>query len=264
MAKISRRQFLKLSAATAGMGLLAGCGVKTKGIGGGDFVAPANAAKSKNWGMLIDSDKLSEGDINRMRAACHKAHNVPDIPDKKHEIKWIWEEPFEALFRSEVSPALSDKWRNLPMASLCNQCRKPICVKVCPTQATFTNKEGIVIQDMHRCIGCRNCMAACPYGSRSFNFVDPRPYIKEINPEYPTRSKGVVEKCDFCVERLAKGQLPICVEEAHGAILFGDLDDPNSEIAKAVASEMVIAREPGYGTEPKVFYRVNLKGGGEA
>lgn len=264
MAKISRRQFLKLSAATAGMGVLAGCGMKTKGIGGGEFMPPTKAVNGKNWGMLIDSSQLTKADIDRMQAACHQAHNVPDIPEKKHEIKWIWDEPFEALFHSQVSPGLSEKWQGVPFTTLCNHCRKPICVKVCPTQATFINKEGIVIQDMHRCIGCRNCMAACPYGSRSFNFEDPRPYIKELNPAYPTRSKGVVEKCDFCAERLAKGEQPICVEESNGAILFGDLDDPNSEVAKAIASEMVIAREPGYGTEPKVYYRVNLKGGKEA
>ena len=72
------------------------------------------------------------------------------------------------------------------------------------------------MMDFHRCIGCRFCMAACPYGSRSFNFRDPRPFIKETNKQFPTRMKGVVEKCNFCTERLAEGKLPACVEASDG------------------------------------------------
>ena len=93
----------------------------------------------------------------------------------------------------------------------CNHCAKPACVRVCPTKATFKRKDGIVMQDMHRCIGCRFCMAACPFGARSFNWRDPRgkddkgqPFIKpeKENKEYPTRMIGVVEKCTLCTERL--------------------------------------------------------------
>lgn len=259
MEKISRRQFLQLSAITAGMGVLAGCGVQQnpKAIGGGHYAKTSNGTRGKNWGMLIDSSKITKDDIMRMQAVCHKAHNVPDINDPKSEIKWIWAEPFEALFGSEAGH-VSEKWAEVPITTLCNQCRHPVCAKVCPTQATYANDEGIIIQDMHRCIGCRNCMAACPYGSRSFNFMDPRPYIKEINPHYPTRMKGVVEKCDFCVERLNKGEMPLCVEASNGAILFGDLDDPNSEIAQKLGEVMSIQRHPSFGTDPKVFYQVNI------
>jgi molybdopterin-containing oxidoreductase family iron-sulfur binding subunit len=118
--------------------------------------------------------------------------------------------------------------------------------------------------DMHRCIGCRFCTAACPYGSRSFNWGDPRKAPPELNPgfptnrEYPTRSKGVVEKCNFCEERLAKGQLPVCVEtankEAEGAMIFGDLGDPDSEIREFLRENYTIRRKPELGTEPNVFY----------
>src|SRR4030065_641695 len=72
------------------------------------------------------------------------------------------------------------------------------------------------MMDFHRCIGCRYCMAGCPYGSRSFNWRDPRPFIKKINPDFPTRTKGVVEKCNFCVGRLAQGSVPAHPEDGKG------------------------------------------------
>jgi molybdopterin-containing oxidoreductase family iron-sulfur binding subunit len=111
--------------------------------------------------------------------------------------------------------------------------------------------------DMHRCIGCRFCMAGCPYGSRSFNFMDPRPYIAETNHDYPTRSKGVVEKCNFCAERLFLGQVPACVEAVQkrsGALVFGDLTQPSSDIRRIMREEHAIRRKPGLGTGPNVYY----------
>jgi molybdopterin-containing oxidoreductase family iron-sulfur binding subunit len=142
---------------------------------------------------------------------------------------------------------------------LCNHCQNPACVRVCPTKATYKRPEdGIVMMDMHRCIGCRFCMAACPYGSRSFNYGDPRRYLKTIpNPAYPTRTRGVVEKCTFCAERLAVGQPPACVEAAKdGALIFGDLADPNSAVRQILNSKFTIRRQPGLGTGPSVYYIV--------
>lgn len=264
MEKLSRRQFLKLGALTAGLATLAGCSSAnaTQALGGGTYQRPANELQAKEWGMFIDMSKISEGDIAAMRRACHEAHNVPDIPVERHEIKWIWSEPYENLFLEDIHHNLSEESRKKPYVTLCNHCEKPICVKVCPTQATFSNAQGIVMMDMHRCIGCRNCMAACPYGSRSFNFMDPRPHIAELNPDYPTRSKGVVEKCDLCSERLAKGEMPICAEMSNGGIVVGDVSDPNSEISQLIASNMTLVRRPGLGTAPKVYYKVNLEGEG--
>ena len=113
------------------------------------------------------------------------------------------------------------------------------------------------MMDYHRCIGCRYCMAACPYGSRSFNWVDPRPYIETVNPQYPTRTKGVVEKCNFCAERLADGQLPACVEACpEKALIFGDLHDENSPVRQALRSRYAVQRKPELGTGPSVFYLV--------
>jgi Fe-S-cluster-containing dehydrogenase component len=111
------------------------------------------------------------------------------------------------------------------------------------------------MMDYHRCIGCRYCMAGCPYGSRSFNWKNPRPFIKEINFDFPTRTKGVVEKCNFCQERLIQGLLPACVEACkERALIFGDLNDPDSEVRRILRSRHTIQRHPELGTKPKVFY----------
>ena len=122
----------------------------------------------------------------------------------------------------------------------------------------------MVMMDLHRFIGCRFCMAACPYGARSFNYGDPLAAPEELNPgfplnrEYPRRSKGVVEKCNFCDERLAKGQYPACVETANAispqAMIFGDLDDEKSEIRKALKENYTIRRKPELGTGPNIYY----------
>jgi len=100
-------------------------------------------------------------------------------------------------------------------------------------------------------------MAACPYGSRSFNWRDPRPFTSETNPDFPTRAKGVVEKCNFCQERLAQGLLPACVEACpERSLVFGDLGDPGSEIRKILRSYHTIRRKPSLGTKPEVYYLV--------
>ena len=111
--------------------------------------------------------------------------------------------------------------------------------------------------DWHRCIGCRYCVAACPYGSRSFNWQDPRPAIATVNPDFPTRTKGVVEKCNFCEERLAKGLAPACVGACQEkAMTFGDLEDPDSEARKLLRARFAVQREPELGTSPSVYYLV--------
>jgi molybdopterin-containing oxidoreductase family iron-sulfur binding subunit len=127
---------------------------------------------------------------------------------------------------------------------------------VCPTKATFQREDGIVMMDMHRCIGCRFCMAGCPFGARSFNWKDPRPYVKENYPGYPTREIGVVEKCTFCAERLAQGLQPACVEASGGAMVFGDLEDEKSEVREYLRKYFTIRRKAHLGTNPQVYYIV--------
>jgi molybdopterin-containing oxidoreductase family iron-sulfur binding subunit len=99
-------------------------------------------------------------------------------------------------------------------------------------------------------------MAACPFGARSLNWRDPRPHIKtELNREFPTRTRGVVEKCNFCAERLAEGLQPACVEAAkNGELVFGDLEDPESEVRKLLKENFALRRKPQLGTQPQVYY----------
>jgi molybdopterin-containing oxidoreductase family iron-sulfur binding subunit len=129
---------------------------------------------------------------------------------------------------------------------------------VCPTQATWKREsDGIVMMDWHRCIGCRYCVVACPYGSRSFNWRDPRPAIPEVDPDFPTRMRGVVEKCTFCEERLARGLMPACVEACENdEMVFGDLEDPNSEVRRLLRENFTIRRKPTLGTHPQIYYIV--------
>jgi molybdopterin-containing oxidoreductase family iron-sulfur binding subunit len=217
-----------------------------------------DALTAKQWGMVIDTRNFeSVEDLEPIIEACHKAHNVPSIENKNHEVKWIWEEHFHNAFPGLAQKFLDEKTEHAPFLALCNHCENPPCCRVCPTKATFKREsDGIVLMDFHRCIGCRFCMAACPYGSRSFNFRDPRPFVKETNKAFPTRMKGVVEKCNFCAERLAVGKQPACVEASDGSIVFGDLIDPESEVRELLRTNYTIRRKQGLGTEPAVYYIV--------
>lgn len=264
---INRRQFLKIAGVTAlaGLGGVPALTVLGKGetstaqsAAKASFqAAPANVLTAKRWAMVVDMNKFkTEADHKRVIDACHKAHNVPDFGNPKDEVKWIWTEKFEHAFPGQEHTYISETVEHKPFLVLCNHCEKPACVRVCPTKATFKRPDGIVMMDFHRCIGCRYCMAACPYGARSFNWRDPRPFIKEQNPKFPTRTKGVVEKCNFCYERLAEGLMPACVEACkdNKALVFGDLEDPNSEVRKILKAQFTIRRKPEAGTEPAVFY----------
>lgn len=256
----SRRKFLKvagLSAFALGSGL-SGVAGDAHAFQIGEYEPNATALKAKRWAMVIDTRKLtSEADMQKLAEACHRVHNVPSM-DSDQEIKWLWYDSYKATFPDDANDHLPTHVKKQKFLLLCNHCTNPPCVRVCPTQATYQMPDGVVAMDYHRCIGCRFCMAGCPYGARSFNFVDPRKFLSNPvpNPRYPTRMLGVVEKCTFCTERLAVGQMPACVEAAHGAILFGDLEDPNSEVRKALAENFHIRRKPTYGTEPGVYYLI--------
>jgi len=208
--------------------------------------------------MVVDLNKcLVEEGCTKCINACHKTHNVPDIGNPKDEIKWIWKEPFENAFVDQENFYMTSSLEDKKIPVFCNHCDNPPCVKVCPTQATWKREDGVVMMDWHRCIGCRYCIVACPYGSRSFNWRDPRPFIEEITPEFPTRTKGVVEKCTFCDERLAKGLEPACVEACTAkALVFGNLNDPKSNLRKLLKENYSIRRKPGLGTNPEIFYLV--------
>ncbi|HTQ57125.1 MAG TPA: 4Fe-4S dicluster domain-containing protein [Bryobacteraceae bacterium] len=239
--KISRKDFLRVS------------GLSCFSLA---FRKLAGAVTGTRWGMAIDTAKcLTKPDCTKCITACNQAHNIPVIPDPRHQVRWIWKEPFAHAFREQIDEFSA--LRAAPAMVLCNHCDDPPCVRVCPTQATFKRDDGIVAMDYHRCIGCRYCMAACPYGSRSFNWEDPRPYIHQATQDFPTRTKGVVEKCNFCSERLAVGKPPACVEICpEKALVFGNLANPQSEIRQLLASRRHMRRKPELGTRPQVFYIV--------
>ncbi|ADU61393.1 MAG: 4Fe-4S dicluster domain-containing protein [Pseudodesulfovibrio sp.] len=253
--KNNRRSFIKL-AGIAAAGLALAPKAMASSVGGSPVKADRTALTAKHWGMVIDTTKLNTKEaIEALGKVCHAIHNVPTIAGKQ-EVKWLWPAPYDQTFIDQENPYLSEDVHIRQYALLCNHCKNPPCVRVCPTKATYKRPDGIVDMDYHRCIGCRYCMAGCPYGSRSFNWGEPRDHLdlNNLNKEYPTRMRGVVEKCNFCVERLAVGKLPACVEASEGAMFFGDLSDPNSEVRQVLRERFTIRRSPGAGTEPSVFY----------
>ena len=150
-----------------------------------------------------------------------------------------------------VTDETSGMSRSLPM--MCQHCAKPPCVDVCPTGASFKRADGIVLVDKHICIGCRYCMMACPYNARSF-IHEP---LEDQKPHAP-RGKGTVESCTMCVHRVDEGRIPACAEACssagHQAIVFGDLNDPESEISKRIAEYPSRQIRADLGTDPGVRY----------
>ena len=172
--------------------------------------------------------------------------------------------------------------------TLCNHCENAPCVAVCPTEAMHKIEGGITMTDAEKCIGCRYCMAACPYGVIYFNQEEPHAFWRDetavipdgtaapaevapqvggtvvpyANPETGTRPQGVVEKCTFCAHRLENGQLPYCVEACPAnARIFGDLDDPGSEVNQLLGKYPATRLREDMGTNPKVFYIRNFNVG---
>ncbi len=239
---------------------------------------PGEALTGERWAMVVNVKQIDEEIADACMEVCHRVHNVPQIDNPRHEIKWIWHAEYKHVFPGQKHEHIGEKYKHAPFLVMCNHCENPACVRVCPTKATFKRKhDGIVLMDMHRCIGCRFCMAACPFGARSFNWIIPWPreragtiprFRKDKeppNPEFPTRVKGVVEKCNFCAERLAKGQIPACVEVCQEAakkkgkepaLVFGDLEDPDSEVRQLLRSHYTLRRKPELGTNPNVYYIV--------
>ena len=142
----------------------------------------------------------------------------------------------------------------------CQQCENPPCVTVCPVEATWQEEDGIVVVDYNWCIGCRYCQAACPYHARRFNWKAPTVPADEINGDQSylanrIRPEGVVEKCHFCLHRTREGRLPACLEACPtGARVFGDLNDPDSEIVWILKNKPVYVLKEELGTRPNFFY----------
>lgn len=208
-----------------------------RGMAGKKFVMVIDLAKCRNARKCI--------------IACQKMHNL--TPDQE----WI---PIKLMQDAEST---APYWFPKP----CFHCDNPPCVKVCPVDATFKRQDGIVLVDNQRCIGCKFCMAACPYSARTFNWEHPQASEDVLcgpnNPEasQPPRS-GVVSKCDFCPDMIRDGKLPDCVPACpNGVIYFGDKnEDAVTNGDETVRFSELISRRSGYryledlGTEPNVYY----------
>ena len=160
------------------------------------------------------------------------------------------------------NPAKVPEKGHFYMPVQCQQCERPPCVKVCPVQATWKERDGITVVDYNWCIGCRYCMAACPYGARHFNWKKAGLPAAEMNPETHylgnrPRPVGVVEKCTFCIQRVRStpGRYTACVEVCPvGARKFGNLLDPESEIRYVIENKRVFILKEDLNTRPKFYY----------
>lgn len=242
---MDRRRFIEKSGVALagttgvlGLPLLTGCAVENRGTG--------SELSRRRWGMVIDLSQCPD-DCTACLDACRNENNVALHGDERWDIHWIR----KVNVSDEESHAHDEK----PVLLMCNHCDNPPCAQVCPVQATYKREDGIVVVDHHRCIGCRYCMIACPYNARYFNYRENPDWP---NKDFPRRSHGVVESCTFCSHRLDHGQQPACVEACraanHRALNHGDLNDPNSEVARLVAEAPVKRIREDWGTEPKVFY----------
>ena len=212
-----RRRFLS-GTATAAAGLAVVPGVMLHEIAHAKQAEDA-VTSDVRWGMLIDSNKCAEG-CNDCVQACNDEHGLTGFDRPATDAQWIR--------KVKLKDKQTGHTQTLPL--LCQHCEKPPCVDVCPTGASFKREDGIVLVDKHICIGCRYCMMACPYKARSFIHET----LQDQMPHAP-RGKGTVESCTFCVHRVDDGRTPACVEacsaENHNAMIFGDLNDPSSEIS---------------------------------
>jgi Fe-S-cluster-containing dehydrogenase component len=176
--------------------------------------------------------------------------------ERESALRGINLEDGNAYYDHEQVPA-EDKFY-LPVA--CQHCEDSPCSQVCPTGATWQEPDGIVVIDYDWCIGCRYCMAACPYGARHFNWGEPNVPDEEINPDMHIlgnvpRPKGTVEKCTFCIQRVREGRYPACLEACPvGARKFGNLLDPDSEIRYLMANKRTFVLKAELETKPKFFY----------
>jgi Fe-S-cluster-containing dehydrogenase component len=243
--KLGRRGFFK--ALAGGLGTLASLRAFRRAS------AREEAASSPHrWAMVIDQAKcIGCGYCTR---AC-RAHN--DFPAS---IAWN-----RVLVSGEVAG------RPVYLPRPCMHCEHAPCVEVCPVGATYRRADGVVMMDYDRCIGCRYCEVACPYGARAFNWqahTDPNQDVPAWgHPEVERRPRGVVEKCSFCAQRIDRGLVlglrpgvdaaatPACVTACPvGARIFGDLNDPESEVSRWLAASPSYRLREDLGTAPRVYY----------
>ena len=224
------------------------------------------------WGMAIDLDRCNG--CQACELACRAENNIPvggaKAAEENRTISWM-------RVVAETHGAWPDvRTRFVPQP--CMHCERPPCTLVCPVEATSIDVDGIVNQVYQRCIGCRYCANACPYGVKSFNWrrpAYPESVVAGLNPDVSTRPVGVVEKCTFCHHRLLKAReqaaaekrplreedfVPASAESCPtGAIVFGDLDNPNHRVAQLAHSPRAFRLLEELGVQPKVYYLTEEK-----
>lgn len=253
---VSRRDFLRVGGTAAAVG--------TAGLLAGPLLLkPLNAAADSESGiryaMVIDLQRCFG--CRACVQACKVENNTPG------GISWMY------LFRFEEGsyPNVTAGYMSRP----CMHCGNPPCVKVCPTGARFKREDGLVLTDYARCIGCRYCQVSCPYGVNYFNWKKPdKNYYLDWEGETPPYKNpdhdkeyggkivsggghyvGVMEKCTFCVHRLAKGLEPACVANCPVRVYhFGDINDPNSKVSKLLGEKRWFRLLEELDTQPSVFY----------
>ncbi len=230
-----RRKFLATLTAGAAVALVPGVRLVQIAAAKSDEAAVNGNVR---WGMLIDTSKCGNG-CTKCVEACEQENGWGiGSSDEQHSSA---EQKAQWIRKVDIKNRQTGYATSLPV--MCQHCETAPCVDVCPTGASFKRDDGIVLVDKHICIGCRYCMMACPYKTRSFVHED----LHDQRSHAP-RGKGTVESCTLCVHRVDRDQQPACVEvcneSARGAILFGDLNDDNSEISQAlntVASRQIRA-----------------------
>jgi len=219
---IPRRSFVQKTATTLA-GISIAPGIFLNQVAQAKVTGPASS--ENRWGMLIDANKCASG-CNDCVSACNEEHGIYSNDRPATDAQWIRKVKLRDINTKHVV--------SLPL--MCQHCENPPCVDVCPTGASMKREDGIVLVDKHTCIGCRYCMMACPYKARSFIHE-----VVENQKEYAPRGKGTVESCTLCVHRIdkdGKDAMPACAEACnaaeHGAFIFGDLKDAESNISKAL------------------------------
>jgi molybdopterin-containing oxidoreductase family iron-sulfur binding subunit len=286
----ARRAFMRTAGATVALAAMSGCAAEFESVlpkhfhelspdelkkllakvekknlekyGKQTKVAATGAREGVEFGYGLDLSRCVG--CRRCVYACVQENNQSRENPQIHWIRVLEMDKARGvdLSHSDVyyDPATVPQPGKFYMPVQCQQCRHPPCVKVCPTQATWKEQDGIVVIDYDWCIGCRCCMSACPYGARHFNWATPSLPAEELNPNQHVlgnrpRPKGVVEKCTFCVQRTRDGRYPACLEACPvGARKFGNLLDPESEIRKVMETKRVFILKEELATHPQFYF----------
>ena len=214
--------------------------------GAADGTAPAAAPREVLYGFLVDTTKCIG--CGGCMVACQKENNVPDgqfrtwveryvyYKDGSVQVDMVREAPYAFTQLPPIDPAKVASSFFVP--KLCNHCTNTPCIQVCPVGASYLSPEGVVLIDAARCIGCAYCVQACPFGTRFINKV-----------------AQIADKCTWCYHRVTKGERPACVEACPtGTRLFGDVNDPDSAISKAIGANRIDVLKSYLGTRPRTRY----------